>query len=907
MDEVNYAANSIGCQVGKFPFNYLGLPIGANMTKIQAWNPVIDKIKSRFSDWKMRMMSFGGRLVLIKSGLNVGSLKSKNLSLLGKWWWRFKTDTDAFWVKIIRSIHGANGGLEMGSNSCCSSANGLFSVKKLSTIIDEQLLPCPTQYLETMRNNLVPRKLEIFVWRASKKRIPVRIELDKRGVDLHSVRCPVCDDDVESVDHCLVFCKFSLEIWSRVHQWWKLGQFSNFSTNEILRGNANSSNVMSKFGKQIWQAVEWVSAYYIWKNRNNVIFHNKSWSVPVAINEIQIKSFQWISQRSKGRQFNWFNWISDPSIYLTIVINSIIQCYQQLNWDRIQFVYSLSYRSYSDSGSESNHVLKSRGASHPREELNKLAGLCSDTRSTSRPSPVREPCGSKDTDVESKNRNSLEEDIEQLQMRLQQEKSVRMLLERALGRTSSTLSPGHRHSTNKTKELIAEIELLEEEVVNREQHVLTLYRTIFEQCVSRPSSQQSSVPTSPAHVKKESRKHPTIISSTFCSSNRFHFRNFHALSTARKGNVLQSKTRHSSLFHCEANKCFETTSSDDVKRKRDVSAMTKPSIQLTLKEHLYECPNRLSEEMVKCMAAAYCWLRSSSSANSEQKKSSSLCKLSTKLVLPQRASRQDSKSRVEISWLSTDKISFSRASYAINNYRLLVEQVEKLNLSKLETNAKTAFWINMYNSIIMHAYLAYGIPYSSLRRLALFHKAAYRIDGHIINANAIEQAIFRFHTPRVGKWLETILSTALWKKSGDERQRIGTKFGLKHYQPLLCFALCTGASSDPVLKVYTPSSIKEELEVAKREFLQSNVIVKKSKKIFIPKLLERFAKETDIAPDSLLNWIAENVDKKLGDSIRKCIEQKTSKKTSQIIEWLPYNSKFKYVFSNNLTEKPWWL
>lgn len=35
--------------------------------------------------------------------------------------------------------------------------------------------------------------------------------------------------------------------------------------------------------------------------------------------------------------------------------------------------------------------------------------------------------------------------IEQLQMRLHQEKSVRIMLERAMGRASSTLSPGHRH------------------------------------------------------------------------------------------------------------------------------------------------------------------------------------------------------------------------------------------------------------------------------------------------------------------------------------------------------------------------------------------------------------------------------------------------------------------------------
>lgn len=80
-----------------------------------------------------------------------------------------------------------------------------------------------------------------------------------------------------------------------------------------------------------------------------------------------------------------------------------------------------------------------------------------------------------------------------------------------------------------TKELISEIELLEEEVANREQHVLSLYRTIFDNCVSRPPSEQNSVMTSPAHTKHGTRKHPSIISSAFCSSKKFPLRPLQAL------------------------------------------------------------------------------------------------------------------------------------------------------------------------------------------------------------------------------------------------------------------------------------------------------------------------------------------------------------------------------------------
>ncbi|KAK1564671.1 hypothetical protein Q3G72_008471 [Acer saccharum] len=524
----------------------------------------------------------------------------------------------------------------------------------------------------------------------------------------------------------------------------------------------------------------------------------------------------------------------------------------------------------------------------------------------------------------SNQRASLEEDVEKLQSRLQQEKSMRTVLEKAMGRVSSTLSPGHRHFASQTKELIAEIELLEEEVANREQHVLYLYRNIFENCVSRPPSEQSSSMASPAHAppseqsssmaspahaKHVSKKHPSIISSAFCSSKKFPLRPLQALVSVNDFGKRTFKTIDAPQFCGKMDVHFKKTCSDPVKAHEKVPNIEKTSMLRTLKDHLCQCPSKLSEEMVRCMAAVYCWLRGAASADPEKNRSPLLSRSSTNVILPRRGIGEDCnwscKSAVEVSWISADKNQFSRASFAINNYRVLVEQLERVTVSQMEINTRTAFWINVYNALVMHAYLAYGIPHSSLRRLALFHKAAYNIGGHIISANAIEQSILCFHTHRMGRWLESILSTALRKKSGDEKQLISSKFGLPKSEPLACFALCTGVFSDPVLKVYTASNVKEELEAAKREFLQANVLVKKSKKVFLPKVLERFAKEASISSDDLLKWVTENVDKKLQDSIQKCTDHKSNKKASQMIEWLPYSTRFRYVFSKDLTEKPW--
>jgi hypothetical protein len=60
------AASVLGCLVGKIPFLYLGLPIGGDPRCLSFWDPVLNKIRTRLSDWNTRFLSFGGRLVLLK-------------------------------------------------------------------------------------------------------------------------------------------------------------------------------------------------------------------------------------------------------------------------------------------------------------------------------------------------------------------------------------------------------------------------------------------------------------------------------------------------------------------------------------------------------------------------------------------------------------------------------------------------------------------------------------------------------------------------------------------------------------------------------------------------------------------------------------------------------------------------
>ncbi|KAJ9538095.1 hypothetical protein OSB04_030828 [Centaurea solstitialis] len=169
-EEVQKVARWLNCKEGSIPFTYLGLPVGDNMAKASAWQPIIDKFKSRLSLWKAKHLSAGGRLCLIKSvlgglgnyffslykapnkvlsslesirrrffwgevnqsrkinwvawnkalrdkksgGLGIGSLKALNLAMLSKWHWREKVEPNAKWKHVISAISESINGSRIG-------------------------------------------------------------------------------------------------------------------------------------------------------------------------------------------------------------------------------------------------------------------------------------------------------------------------------------------------------------------------------------------------------------------------------------------------------------------------------------------------------------------------------------------------------------------------------------------------------------------------------------------------------------------------------------------------------------------------------------------------------------------------------------------------------------------------
>ncbi|GJZ74676.1 RNA-directed DNA polymerase, eukaryota, reverse transcriptase zinc-binding domain protein [Tanacetum coccineum] len=389
------AARSIGCSVMHTPFNYLGVKVGAFTSRICSWDDVVAKLSSRLSKWKLKTLSIGARLTLIKSvlsslplyymssfkvpigvlnrleairrnffngvectekklfliswkkvlaskkngGLGVFSFFALNCALLFKWIWRFIANGPSLWFRFIVVIHGSRGALdnplpftrhspwvdivgefkklsikgidlisliikkvgngeqsyfwddvwlgdskfrdlylqlyllESAKNASVASkfrdssltdsfrrqprsgieeeqllhllskassvmlpnsndrwtwsldSVGIFSVKSARDFIDGLFLPkatVPTRWVK-----YIPIKINIFAWRVFLDKLPTRLNVSLRGLDIPPIICPVCSIYVESTSHLLFSCHLARQLMSKVLRWWEL-EFQDF-------------------------------------------------------------------------------------------------------------------------------------------------------------------------------------------------------------------------------------------------------------------------------------------------------------------------------------------------------------------------------------------------------------------------------------------------------------------------------------------------------------------------------------------------------------------------------------------------------------------------------------------------------------------------------------------------------
>ncbi|GJV00311.1 RNA-directed DNA polymerase, eukaryota [Tanacetum coccineum] len=463
-NEVESVANLVGCSTFSSPFKYLGVIVGDNMSRLKPWEDVISKVSNRLSNWKLKTLSIGGRLTLIKSvissiplyhmsifkapmgvlnklesirrnffngidgmdkknswigwdkilaskkngGLGVSSLYATNRALLFKWIWRFFSQDSSWWSRFIQAMHGNHGALsscvtslrrspwldiirEMhalnskgidlmqflkkklgnGENTSfwddkwhddgpfkslyprlhaletCKSisvasklsqpslihsfrrpprggveeeqfsllgsrttgislpnmcdrwfwsleSSGDFSVKSTRICIDDNILPkndVPTRWVK-----IIPIKVNIHAWKVFLDKIPTRLNLSLRGMDIPSILCPLCNSAAESTSHIFFSCPLARQVWNKFLRWWEMDSIS-FDRYEDWLSWLNNT----RFPKQLKTFLEgicYIMWWLIWRFRNQVLFGSKQPRRDLLFDDIVQLSYLWISNRS---------------------------------------------------------------------------------------------------------------------------------------------------------------------------------------------------------------------------------------------------------------------------------------------------------------------------------------------------------------------------------------------------------------------------------------------------------------------------------------------------------------------------------------------------------------------------------------------------------------------------------
>ncbi|XP_010483724.1 PREDICTED: uncharacterized protein LOC104762179 isoform X2 [Camelina sativa] len=248
-------------------------------------------------------------------------------------------------------------------------------------------------------------------------------------------------------------------------------------------------------------------------------------------------------------------------------------------------------------------------------------------------------------------------------------------------------------------------------------------------------------------------------------------------------------------------------------------------------------------------------------------------------------------------------ISSSSSVSLIQKLRVLMNNLETVDLRVLSQQQKLAFWINMFNACVMHGYLQHGVPKTAEKLQSLvYNKATMNVGGKNISAHTIEHCILRKTT------------TSTMTQDRHEEMIIRKLYGVEATDPNITFALSCGTRSSPAVRIYTGEGVTTELEKSKLEYLQASVVVTAAKRIGLPELLVKHATDFVVPRvdgggssgemgqlGSLVKWVCNQLPTSgsLRKSMVECFKNNNTKAStsSPVVEKIPYDFEFQYLLA----------
>ncbi|XVE70008.1 hypothetical protein DITRI_Ditri10aG0037200 [Diplodiscus trichospermus] len=514
---------------------------------------------------------------------------------------------------------------------------------------------------------------------------------------------------------------------------------------------------------------------------------------------------------------------------------------------------------------------------------------------------------------------ALQQDVDKLKKKLRQEENIHRALERAFNRPLGALPRLPPYLPPPTLELLAEVAVLEEEVVRLEEQVVHFRQDLYQEAVYISSSKRnmensadSSEPCPDNSTKSQQPKMLTRITSmprqlqSFSDDGRGKENQSCTNSTksskgslVHKSQSVRTPVKRPLIDSKPAEKRLDPQKLQLESRVREQDNAEARIISSPDERPLGDNgPNKVSEELVKCLSSIFLRMSSTKRKSTAEsfpplsmlgsQESNEETEFGDPYGICSNYGRRDIGQYKHLYSIDACSINPNRTSnslFLLHRLKLLLARLAASNLQNLNHQEKLAFWINIYNSCMMNAFLEQGVPDSPEMVMELMRKATINVGGRLLNGITIEHFILRL--PYHSKFTFS-------KGAKNDEMTARSIFGLELSEPLVTFALSCGSWSSPAVRVYTAAQVENELEVAKKEYLQAAVGIS-STKFAIPKLLDWYLLDFAKDLDSLLDWICLQLPSGLGKEAIKYLERAKSESLLQFVQIIPYEFSFRYL------------
>ncbi|XP_061697698.1 uncharacterized protein zgc:152951 isoform X2 [Syngnathoides biaculeatus] len=217
------------------------------------------------------------------------------------------------------------------------------------------------------------------------------------------------------------------------------------------------------------------------------------------------------------------------------------------------------------------------------------------------------------------------------------------------------------------------------------------------------------------------------------------------------------------------------------------------------------------------------------------------------------------------------------ANPAFQRYSELAIQLQRVHLRSLSREETLAFFINIYNALVIHGYLRMGAPTNKWQRYRFFNYVSYLIGGEVFTLQDIENGVLRGNRKGVAQLRRPFSKT-------DPRLQVA----LKDAEPLIHFALNCGAKGCPPIKTYTPQDIDSQLRRAAEAFLENDdacLVDSEKKEVRLSQIFKWYKVDFGGTDEKLLKWVL----KHMGESPKKTSLMGVLSGGKTKVSFLPYD------------------